>query len=78
MSTEDSMEVEGSDANNSASEANSHTDIFNINVCTSSCTVYRSQKKTRRQCQQKTVWRWRVLMPITQPRKPTAILIYLT
>ena len=27
MSTEDSMEVEGSDANNSASEADSHTEI---------------------------------------------------
>ena len=26
--TEDSMEVEGSDANNSASEADSHTDII--------------------------------------------------
>ena len=74
MSTEDSMEVEGSDANNSASEADSHTDICSINECISSCSVYRSQKKRRRQCQQKTVWRWKVLMPITQPRKPTAIL----
>ena len=76
MSTEDSMEVEGSDANNSASEADSHTDIFNINVYTSSCSVYRSQRKRRRQCQQKTVWRWKVLMLTILPRKPTAILIY--